>query len=132
RATLLRALGLLGCEARRACAPRRIRAGAPAGTGVRRGCARRRLGHDRADRRLRAQAEGSPDKEGAAYRSRRGIGVIAMPKNRAVARAAERPRFRNTVTTIMLILMTVLVVRDILVRRWAAPPAAPDVTRRLP
>ena len=55
-----------------------------------------------------------------------------MPKNRAVARAAERPRFRNTVTTIMLILMTVLVVRDILVRRWAAPPAAPDVTRRLP
>ena len=55
-----------------------------------------------------------------------------MAKNRAVARAAERPRFRNTATTIMLILMTVMVVRDILVRRWTAAPSAPDVTRRLP
>ena len=55
-----------------------------------------------------------------------------MRKNRAVARTAQRPRFRNTVTTIMLILMTVLIVRDILVRRWTSPPSAPDVTRRLP
>ena len=45
---------------------------------------------------------------------------------------AARPRFRNTVTTIMLILMTVMIVRDILVRRWGSPPPAPDVTRRLP
>jgi len=55
-----------------------------------------------------------------------------MAKNRAVARTAERPRFRNTVTTIMLILMTAMVVRDILVRRWASPPSAPDVSRRVP
>jgi len=55
-----------------------------------------------------------------------------MPKNRAIARVAARPRFRNTVTTIMLILMTVMIVRDILVRRWGSPPPAPDVTRRLP
>jgi hypothetical protein len=55
-----------------------------------------------------------------------------MPKNRAVAEAAERPRFRNTVTTIMLLLMTVMIVRDILVRRWTTPPAAPDQTQRLP
>jgi hypothetical protein len=39
------------------------------------------------------------------------------------------PQHRHTIT---LILMTVLIVRDILVRRWASPPQAPDVTRRLP
>jgi hypothetical protein len=55
-----------------------------------------------------------------------------MANNRAVARAAQRPRFRNTVTTIMMILLAVLIVRDILVRRWVSPPSAPDVTRRLP
>ena len=53
-------------------------------------------------------------------------------KNCAIARVAMRPRFRNTVTTIMLVLMTVMIVRDILVRRWGSPPPAPDVTRRLP
>ena len=55
-----------------------------------------------------------------------------MPKNRAIARVAVRPRFRNTVTTIMLALMTVMIVRDILVRRWGSPLPSPDVTRRLP
>ena len=55
-----------------------------------------------------------------------------MPKKRAIARVAARPRFHNTVTTIMLILMTVMIVRDIIVRRWGSPPPAPDVTRRLP
>ena len=55
-----------------------------------------------------------------------------MPKNRAIARVAVRARFRNTVTTIMLVLMTVLIVRDILVRRWGSPPPSPDVTRQLP
>jgi hypothetical protein len=55
-----------------------------------------------------------------------------MKRNRAIARAVPRPRFRNTVTTIMLILMTVLILRDILVRRWSSPPSMPDVARRLP
>ena len=55
-----------------------------------------------------------------------------MPKNQAIARVAARPRFRNTITTIMLILMTVMIVRDIIVRRWGSPPASPDVTHRLP
>jgi hypothetical protein len=55
-----------------------------------------------------------------------------MPKNRAIARVAARPRFRSTVTTIMLILMTVMIVRDIIIRRWGPPPRSPDVTRRLP
>jgi hypothetical protein len=58
--------------------------------------------------------------------------MSAMKRNRAIARTIPRPRYRNTVTTIMLILMTVLIVRDILVRRWASPPSAPDVTQRLP
>jgi len=57
---------------------------------------------------------------------------MIMPKNRAVAGVAVRPRFRNTVTTIMLVLMTVMIVRDVLVRRWGSPPPSPDVTRRLP
>jgi hypothetical protein len=55
-----------------------------------------------------------------------------MPKSRAIARAVPRPRFRNMITTIMLVLMTVMIVRDILVRRWGSSPASPDVTRRLP
>ena len=55
-----------------------------------------------------------------------------MSKHRAIARVAARPRFRSTITTIMLILLTVMIVRDIIVRRWSAPPSSPDVTRRLP
>jgi len=54
-----------------------------------------------------------------------------MSKHRAIARAAERPRFRNTVITIMLVLISVMIVRDVLVRRWGSPPPAPDVTERL-
>jgi hypothetical protein len=55
-----------------------------------------------------------------------------MPKHHALARAAQRPRFRSTVTTIMMILLAVLIVRDILVRRWNSPPSTSDVMRRLP
>jgi hypothetical protein len=54
-----------------------------------------------------------------------------MPRHRAVAEAAKRPRFRNTVNTIMLVLISVMIVRDILVRRWGLPPPSPDVTERL-
>ena len=55
-----------------------------------------------------------------------------MRKNLPTARAMARPRFRSVVTTMLLIALTVLIVRDILVRRWGSPPATPDVTRRLP
>jgi hypothetical protein len=55
-----------------------------------------------------------------------------MPKYRAIARVVARQRFRSTVTTIMLILMTVMIVRDIIVRRWGSPPTSADVIRRLP
>jgi hypothetical protein len=53
-----------------------------------------------------------------------------MPKHLAAPSDAARPRFRGIVTT-ALIMISVLIVRDILVRRWgAAPPAASDVTER--
>ena len=55
-----------------------------------------------------------------------------MPENHAIARVASRPRFRNAVTTIMLVLMTVMIVRDILVRRWGSPPPPLEVTRHGP
>jgi len=55
-----------------------------------------------------------------------------MTKNRAIARVAVRQRLRSTVTTIMLILMTMMILRDIIVRRWGSSPSSPDVTRRLP
>lgn len=53
-------------------------------------------------------------------------------KEPATARAIARPDFRGIVTTMLVIALSVLIVRDILVRRWGSPPPAPDVTRRLP
>ena len=47
----------------------------------------------------------------------------------AIARRCARSRVRSTVTTILLILIAVMIVRDILVRRWGSPPAASDVTQ---
>jgi hypothetical protein len=45
--------------------------------------------------------------------------------------AAARPRFRGIVTTLLVIMIAVMIVRDILVRRWgAAAPPASDVTQR--
>ena len=45
--------------------------------------------------------------------------------------AEAHPRFRGTITTILMILISVMIVRDILVRRWSAPaPPASDVTER--
>jgi hypothetical protein len=42
---------------------------------------------------------------------------------------AARSRFRAMVTTILLILISVMIVRDIFVRRWsAAAPPSRDVT----
>jgi hypothetical protein len=44
-----------------------------------------------------------------------------------------RPRWRGAITTVLMILLAVMIVRDIFVRRWsAAAPAASDVTRRAP
>jgi hypothetical protein len=49
------------------------------------------------------------------------------------ARDGARPRFRGAITTVLMILLSVMIVRDILARRWgSAPPPSSDVTRRIP
>jgi hypothetical protein len=46
-------------------------------------------------------------------------------------RDAARPRLRRAVTTILFILISVMIVRDIFVRRWGtATTAASDVTQQ--
>ncbi|NOJ48651.1 hypothetical protein [Bradyrhizobium archetypum] len=41
-----------------------------------------------------------------------------------------RPRWRSAITTALLVMITIMIVRDILVRRWAGPtPPASDVVR---
>ena len=54
-----------------------------------------------------------------------------MPANLHEPDPGARPRFRHVVTTVLLIMISVMIVRDILVRRWggSAPPAS-DVTRQ--
>ena len=53
-----------------------------------------------------------------------------MPENLPGPDPGARPRFRRVITTVLLIMISVMVVRDILVRRWGgtAPPAS-DVVR---
>jgi hypothetical protein len=42
-----------------------------------------------------------------------------------------RPRLRSLVTTIVFVLISIMIVRDILIRRWAAtPPSPPDTTQQ--
>ena len=44
---------------------------------------------------------------------------------------APRSRVRSLITTMLLILISVMIVRDIFVRRWgAAAPPASDVTQQ--
>jgi hypothetical protein len=53
-----------------------------------------------------------------------------MPESRPEPGPGARPRLRTVITTVLLIMISVMIVRDILVRRWggSAPPAA-DVGR---
>jgi hypothetical protein len=54
-----------------------------------------------------------------------------MPDGLPALGDEARPRIRGVITTILLILITVMIVRDIFVRRWgSAAPAASDVTQR--
>jgi hypothetical protein len=56
-----------------------------------------------------------------------------MPESLPTKRDAVRSRLRGIVPTILLIMLSVMIVRDILVRRWGStPPARPDVTQRSP
>lgn len=53
------------------------------------------------------------------------------PENLPEPADAPRSRVRNLVTTILLIMISVMIVRDILVRRWgAAPLPTSDVTQQ--
>ena len=56
-----------------------------------------------------------------------------MPESLPTTRDAAPSRIRSAVTTILLIALAVMIVRDIFVRRWgsAAPPSS-DVTQRSP
>ncbi|WP_257169770.1 hypothetical protein [Bradyrhizobium sp. SRS-191] len=46
------------------------------------------------------------------------------------SRAAVAPPRRTLLPTLVLILLGIMIVRDIVVRRWnSSPPAGPDVTR---
>jgi hypothetical protein len=54
-----------------------------------------------------------------------------MPETIPSIRGTARPRLRSIVTTLVLVMISIMIVRDILVRRWsAAPPSPSDVTER--
>jgi hypothetical protein len=54
-----------------------------------------------------------------------------MPQSIPAISDVARPRFRSLVTTLVLIMISILIIRDILVRRWSASPPPPsDVTER--
>jgi hypothetical protein len=56
-----------------------------------------------------------------------------MSQNLPIQRDGARPRFRGAITTVLMLLLAVLIVRDIFARRWgSAPPPSSDVTRRVP
>ena len=48
-------------------------------------------------------------------------------------RDSTHPQWRGAITTVLMVLLAVMIVRDIFVRRWSsAPPPFSDVTRRVP
>lgn len=55
-----------------------------------------------------------------------------MHNNRTTARAITRLRYRRIVTTMLLIALGVMIVKDIILRRWGSAPPSSDVTQRLP
>jgi hypothetical protein len=54
-----------------------------------------------------------------------------MPKNLATPSDATRSRVRSIISTVLLIMISVMIVRDILARRWSSTtPPRSDVTQR--
>jgi hypothetical protein len=54
-----------------------------------------------------------------------------MPESRATPTDAARSRVRSIITTVLLIMISVMIVRDIFVRRWSSTtPSPPNVTHR--
>jgi hypothetical protein len=56
-----------------------------------------------------------------------------MPESPATSNDAARSRVRGTITTLLLIMIAVMIVRDIFVRRWGSSALPePGVTQRSP
>jgi hypothetical protein len=56
-----------------------------------------------------------------------------MPQALPIRHAGARPQWRGAITTTLMLLLAVLIVRDIFARRWGATqPPSSDVTRRIP
>ena len=54
-----------------------------------------------------------------------------MAKTPAASGGDVRPRLRSLITTSLLILISIMIVRDILVRRWnGSPPSPADTTQQ--
>ncbi len=56
-----------------------------------------------------------------------------MTQTLPIRRDSARPRWRGAITTVLMILVAVMIVRDIFVRRWGSTPSpSSDVTHRAP
>jgi len=53
-----------------------------------------------------------------------------MPESLPTTRDAAPSRLRGVVTTILLIALAIMIVRDIFVRRWSSATPSSDVTQR--
>jgi len=54
-----------------------------------------------------------------------------VPESLPAPPDGARSRFRSVITTVLLIMISVMIVRDIFVRRWSgATPPASDVVRQ--
>ena len=105
--------GFSAAQDRRAVAARPVRARPPARPRTARRRARRRLGHDRADRRRRERAR----------RARKALRPCrARPERHHAGSPPSTPRvpLRSVITTILLLMISVMIVRDIFAA--GAPP----------
>ena len=55
--------------------------------------------------------------------------AAAMSESFPIPTDGARPRFRAVITTVLLVLISVMIVRDVLLRSGSAPPAS-GVTER--
>jgi hypothetical protein len=54
-----------------------------------------------------------------------------MSESSPARRDAAPSRLRSIISTVLLMMLVVMIVRDIFVRRWgSAPPSPPNVTHR--
>src|SRR5262249_47340169 len=84
-------------------------------------------------------AQGAPAPKARAARAKKALQPVlgawggAMSQALPAPRDGVRPRFRGTITTLLMVMLAVMIVRDIFVRRWSsAPLPSSDVTRRVP